>query len=480
MLTYILDPKDKKPLYEQLYLYIKEDISKGFIKKGERLPSKRSIATHHNISLITVETAYGQLEAEGYISSFERRGYFVSDLDFLLEERPISSMNEKLVSLDIEKVSKKKEINKKEKIKADFVSNAIDIDNFPLSIWTRITREILSDSQSFRETMESVPFQGLYDLRKAICDHLLHFRAIECKAENVIIGAGTEYLYNLLIRYFGQDQVIALEDPGYEKPYLIYKNNGVRCIHLDVKEDGMDTEALFTSNASMVHITPAHHFPTGVVMPINKRIEILRWAEQYKAYIIEDDYDSEFRMEGKPIAPLKSIDKDHRVIYMNTFTKTISPAIRVAYMVLPDYLNKDFLDKLNFYSNTVAVMEQKILANFILSGHFEKHINRMRTFYKKKRDQLIEAIDKNFKGLDYEIIEHNSGLHFILGLKTDLEDTDVIARAKNKGLKISAVSSYRHKKKDSSGEFIINYSGESLEKAIKGIEVLAGIFKKSL
>lgn len=254
------------------------------------------------------------------------------------------------------------------------------------------------------------------ELREAIANHLMEFRGMEVDAENIIIGAGTEYLYSIIVQLLGRDSVIAVEDPGYRKIGKVYESNGVECLHLPIDNSGIQTKALLGKKIDAVHISPSHHFPTGRVMPVSRRQHLIHWAIENNGFIIEDDYDSEFRFSGRPIPTMVGMDKE-RVIYMNTFSKTLAPSIRIAYMVLPDRLMEKFHTKLNFYSGTVSSFEQYTLANFIAGGYYERHINRMRNYYRDYRNKIINAIKQSALYPKVTIEEENAGLHFILGIK---------------------------------------------------------------
>ncbi|MFA5153444.1 MAG: PLP-dependent aminotransferase family protein, partial [Clostridia bacterium] len=432
----------------------------------DKLPSKRLMARHMQISVITVENAYAQLYAEGYIYSIEKKGYFVTD-----------------ISRTVNQVSLKQKEIKKEKISAkdffaDFVSNRVDLQGFPISVWSKLVREALSQD-SGKDILKSAPQEGISELRKAISDHLYHFRGLDTDMKEIVVGSGTEYLYNLLIQLLGNDRIYAAEDPGYPKPFLIYKSNRAKCIHIPMDEWGINIDKLRNTDADIIHITPSHHFPTGIVMPVARRYEILRWAyEKKERYIIEDDYDSEFRMSGRPIPSLKSIDDIGKVIYINTFSKTISPSIRIAYMVLPADLMAKFKKELYFYTSTVASLEQKTLALFISRGYFEKHINRMKNIYRIKRDMLISCIKTSSFASKCEILESESGLHFLLKVKTDQKDESVIEKAEREGIRVSAVSSYCYNREYSKmyngieHKFIINYAGIETQKAVEALNKL--------
>ena len=294
--------------------------------------------------------------------------------------------------------------------------------------------------------------------------------------EQIIIGAGTEYLYGLLIQLFGQDKVYAVENPGYHKIAKIYENSRVKYCYIPISAKGIDALELESSGAQIVHLSPSHHFPTGIVTPIGTRYELLAWAtRQPGRYIIEDDYDSEFRLSGKPIPTLQSIDQSERVIYMNTFTKSLSSTIRISYMVLPKHLLEQFAKRLSFYSCTVSNFEQYTLARFIEDRYFEKHINRMRTYYRKIRDELLDAIANSALATHCNIAEEDSGLHFLLHIDTSLPDDALSAKAKECGLHLSFLSEYYEKGSPNipAHTLIINYSGLTSEKIPQVITLLS-------
>ena len=459
MLTYSFVDLGSDSLYEHLYKCIKNDIMSGQLKSGDKLPSKRSFAKNLDISTITVENAYAQLMAEGYIYSLPKRGYFVSEVKTFSEKQP-------------ERVSELPEKPKEESCFADFISNRTSHANFPFSIWAKLTREVLAGEDS--TLLLPPPAGGIMELRKAIADHLYQFRGIDVSPEQIIIGAGTEYLYGLLIQLFGNEAVYAIEDPGYQKIAQIYTSHGVGLCYIPMDEGGVCTGVLEDSGADILHLSPSHHFPTGRVTPISRRYELLGWASKSDGrYIIEDDYDSEFRLLGRPIPALQSIDVMDKVIYMNTFSKSLSSTIRISYMVLPQKLLKQFYEKLGFYSCTVSNFEQYTLARFISEGYFEKHINRMRNYYRNQRDILLESIRKSPLAGKIKIKEENSGLHFLMELQTEMPDDLLEEKAGRMGLRISCLSAYYHQPEQAKQHvLVLNYSGIDREKMAEAIEIL--------
>jgi GntR family transcriptional regulator/MocR family aminotransferase len=318
------------------------------------------------------------------------------------------------------------------------------------------------------------PSIGVRELREAISDYLFQFRGMSADPECIIIGAGTEYLYSLIIQLLGRDKKYALENPGYRKISQIYKANNVSFDYIPLDDKGIDQYALSESSAEVLHISPSHHFPTGIVTPVSRRYELLSWAQESEGrYIIEDDYDSEFRFIGKPIPSLQSIDTLDKVIYINTFSKSLASTIRISYMVLPKKLMEKYKNELSFYSCTVSTFEQYTLASFIRQGYFEKHINRMRNYYRAQRDAVMSAIKSHPLYLKIKIKEEDAGLHFLMSVDTNLTDEELVLKAKDKGINISCLSHY-YKEKNMAPQhtLIINYSGLQRDKINEAIELL--------
>ena len=453
MLTYELKKLPGLPLYEALYRCIRQDIISGKLQPGEKLPSKRTLAANLKVSKITVEGAYGQLLEEGYIRSREKAGYFVEQVEQrfsqTVQEIPPQAGNSAPI---------------------DLVSNAPA--RFPFSVWSRLQRQVMLDLGE--QLLLNPPNQGLWELRQAIADHLAQFRGMQVSPSCILIGAGTDFLYNLLIQLLGRDKLYAVEEPGYGKIRRIYAAGGVECVSAPMDACGVMPAAL--NCAQVLHISPSHHFPTGIVTPLSRRQELLAWAtQQPDRWIIEDDYDSEFRFHARPLAAMQSLDSAGRVIYMNTFSKTLAPSIRISYMILPAPLMALFQEKLGFYSCTVPSFEQYTLARFLSEGYFEKHINRMRKFYKTQRNRVLAAIAASPLSQSLTVLEENAGLHFLLQVNTALSDEELIRRCKNAGIRIRSLSSYYHDLAPAQDShcLIVNYSGldeasmTALEKALQ-------------
>lgn len=464
MLTYSLDKKGAIPLYEQLYRAIKKDITIGILKAGEKLPSKRNLAKHLGISIVTVETSYEQLKAEGYIYSQAKKGFFVSEIN------PHHPPVEKTIRLLSNPESRPDEA----KTYLRLSNNQTNSETFPFATWSKIVRQVLNNCQD--ELVHPSPSKGVLLLRQAIAKHLNDYRGMAVDPRQIIIGAGTEYLYTILIQLLGLDKTVALEEPSYSKIRKIYQQFQVKQTFIDMENDGLSMSQLKETDADIVHLSPSHQFPTGAILSISKRYELLSWANQGNRYIIEDDYDSEFRFQGLPIPSLQEIDSLGKVIYINTFSKSLASTLRISYMILPPQLLERFEKQLSFYNNTVSNLQQYTLAYFIKDGYFEKHLNRMRLFYQKKRDYLIQNLLASPLKNYISIHEEESGLHFIMTIKSDLAEDDIYKQALASGLQMTAISHYyQGENKHFDKSFIVNYANISNQDIEKIINILSQI-----
>ena len=451
MLTYELKKAPGMPLYESLYRSIRADILSGRLAPGQKLPSKRTLCANLKVSKITVEGAYNQLLSEGYIRSEEKVGYFVEAVQRPMP-KPVAAAQPQANCDDC----------------IDLTGNGSA--GFPFSVWSKLQREVMLDLGE--QLLLDMPNQGVLQLRQAIAEHLSQFRGMQVDPENILIGAGTDFLYNLLIQLLGRDKSYAVEEPGYSKIRRIYAAAGAKCVSAYMDEKGVIPDSL--KDAQVLHLSPSHHFPTGRVTPLSRRMELLNWAKENR-WIIEDDYDSEFRFAAHPLPTMQSLDTRGRVIYMNTFSKTLAPSIRISYMVLPGVLMAQFREKLGFYSCTVPSFEQYTLERFLSRGYFEKHINRMRKFYKGRRNRMLEALQQCDDAKRLTILEEDAGLHFVVRVDVPFDDRELVCQCEDAGIRVRSLGSYYHGDVPEYAEkcLVINYSGLSEEQ----MDVLPGRLK---
>ena len=488
MITVNFDERGDRGLCEYLYSSIKNQILQGILRADEKLPSKRSLASHLGISVITVQNAYGQLISEGYIYSIEKKGFFVTDIllgksDSVFGETgngnlwgqgmSVNSVSAADLVDDSKTLAPVNSIGESDFF-TDFRSNSTSYEKFPFSLWAHTMRKVLNSGDE--KLLQRVGVKGIYELRRSIADYLREFRNMNVKPEQLVIGAGTESLYSMVVQLLGQGKVYAVENPGYHKVAGVFKMNGAGTKPVMIDSQGINPAGLEKIKADVVHVSPAHHFPTGIVMPVRRRQELLAWADGAPdRFIIEDDYDSEFRFNGKPLPTLQSADMGGRVIYINSFSKTLAPSFRMSYMVLPENLLPDFDEKFGFYSCPVSAFEQYTLSEFIRDGFYGKHIIRMKNFYRNLRNELIRAMENSRISGKMIIKEEEAGLHFLLSVKSD-ESSDVIKnklQKKNINLPLLRDFYYGTPPDDIENIFVINYSGirkERIAETVKRIE----------
>ena len=534
MLTYDLRSRGTSSLYEFLYQSIREDIARGRIPCGTKLPSKRNLAQHLDIGVATVTAAYDQLITEGFVRTEQRRGYFVEDVSEF-RCKPVTPQfrglnNEGEKSIDSEsdardtttegvaadagrrvdgdretgnnpadavrvdapaaETSQAIERARDPEYFVDLKANRTSVSLFPATVWGRYMREALSLPSD--NLLRSIPFNGLPELRRAIASYLRRTRGMDASPDCIIIGAGSEYLYGRLLQMLGPTTTFAMENPGYRKFAAISKAFGNPWRPVPIDESGLLVDELEESGADVVHVSPANHFPTGIVMPIKRRLELFEWANRArKRYIIEDDYDSEFRYSGRLIMPLFADDASDKVIYLNAFSKTMVPSLRISYMVLPPKLLARYVDTMSFYSCTVSSFEQYALARFIDEGHLERHINRTRNFYRRQREAVLREIAQSPLAEISHVEERNAGTHFLLYVRTSLTHDQVRQRGVEQGLNISLFNDYLLRDGDglserttkrfeqySNGEtaLVLNYAGIEPERLSETVRRLACVF----
>ncbi len=461
MITISFEKRGSTGLCEYLFQNIKKQIQEGILLAGEKLPSKRSLSANLGISVITVQNAYARLIDEGYVYSLEKKGFFISDYLPLAEKK--------------QSLEKEKDISEEKKYFADFKSNAVSFEKFPFRQWSHVMREVLQSGNE--KLLSKTDAFGVYELRKAIANYLREFRGMNVNTSQIVVGAGTENLYWILIELLGKERVYGVENPGYKKISDIVKLNGAVCKNIKIDEQGMEITSLEKNKCEIAHASPSHHFPTGRVMTFKRRQELLEWAKktknltlQKKRFIIEDDFDSEFRFSGKPLPTLQSADSTGSVIYVNTFSKTLSPSFRIGFLVLPENLIPQFTKKFTSYSCPVSSFEQYALARFIDEGYYGSHIIRMKNYYRTLRNDLLLALKKSSILKSCVLEEKEAGLHFLLINKSQNKKINfpkiqkVLAEELN--INLPLLSDFYSGKINEAEKnvFVLNYSGIKKEK----------------
>lgn len=464
-ITPILDSKKNIPLYIQLSNYIKQEILAGKIKPYEKLPSKRNLAKYLELSLNTIQAAYDQLCAEGYVESKLRKGLYVVELEEELFPTQTQS-----------KINVKNNEQVLENINIDFNSGAVDLEHFPFSIWRKLTIESLYKDQS--EVFNIGNPKGELRLREEIAKYLFSSRGVKCSGEQIVIGAGTQVLIGLLCLLIGKDHTFAMEEPGFHRTRVAFQDLGVKLHAISLDEDGIEVNLLKNSGATVSYVTPSHQFPYGMVMPITRRMELLKWATEVDGYIIEDDYDSEYRYKGKPIPSLQGLDTNGRVIYLGTFSKSLIPSIRLSYLVLPQELLSKYEEHFSIYKQTVSRLHQDTLFRFMNKGHWFNHLNKMRTLYRKKQTTLIQAI-KTHLGKYVEIIGEKSGLHLVLKVKNGMTEKELVRSAMNVGVKVYPLTTYfANPFEVQESQVLLGFGGLSETEIEEGVRLLGKVWSE--
>lgn len=464
MLNYDMSDCGGQPKYLYLYARIREEILSGAIPGGQRLPSKRNLAEQLNVGVITVGNAYDLLVTEGYLTAKERTGFFVQDLP-----PEYARAAEKSDPVPSDKMMEP------EPPAAESKAYRVSMRLFPAATWNRLMRETLNHDGGL---FAAAPYNGLYELRRAIADFLARSRSMQVDPAQVIIASGTDTLHIRLTRVFGHSVVYGVEDPGYKRLADVLSAFGNLTRFIPIDREGLKIDALDESDADVVHVSPANHFPTGVVMTAARRGELLEWAgRSSKRYIIEDDYDSEFRYQGSYIPPLYNADTRGRVIYMNTFSKTLVPSLRISYMILPPALLSRYRAVMQDTPCNVSSFEQATLAHFIDDGYFERHIYRIKTYYRKLRVRVLDALSRSALADISDLIENNAGTHFLLRVHTVLADEEIRRGITERGLPFRLYADYGVYDTDGDlGLIVMNYAAIEPEEADSVIARLASVF----
>ena len=460
-----LNSKDQTPIYLQLYKYIKEEILSGNMPPESKLPSIRSLAIALKLSKNTIEAAYEQLVAEGYVKPRNRSGLYVEKIEIGFTAPISTPCNE---------YEQEKDKNHDYSIKYDFRSGLIDLEAFPYNQF----RKILGRSVDIysKELLLYGNHKGDQGLREEIAKYLHSSRGVKCSAKQILISSGTQQALTLLSLIISKmHRHIAFEEPGYLGARAVFNDFNYKVMPIPLEENGIDIKALKKSRAKVVYVTPSHQFPYGMMMTISKRLSLLKWAKEKEGIIIEDDYDGEFRYKGKPTPSLQGLDESGRVVYLGSFSKSLMTSMRISYLVLPETLLTIYETNYTIYEQTVSRLLQKALEIFIKEGYWEKHLRKARVLYKKKQEILLEAIRKYF-GQKATVMGADSGLHILLEVNTKIKEAELIARAFKAGVKVNPTSIYWIKPMVGALPVIlIGFAGIKLENIADGIKILSEI-----
>ena len=428
--------------YQKIYEGIKEKVLHGHLRANEKIPSKRQLANELNVSTNTVANAYEQLLAEGYIYTIERKGYFV--------ESGTEFSNQGTATNRLPADLKENHIDKENWLSLSHMS--ADISLFPFKEWMKCQNKAVDHHK--RDLSELGHPQGPYMTRETICRMIALTRGVVCEPEQIVIGAGSQLLIQQLMESQSKKQIIAVENPGYSRFYRLLSNMDFHVKPISMDDKGIDIQEVASSKANYLFVTPSHQFPTGKIMPISRRIELLNWAlEEEGRYIVEDDYDSEFKYETNSIPSLQSLDHNQRVIYTGTFSKTLLPGTRISYMVLPPDVLRKYLEHgtdLMQFSNSLGLYT---LHYFIENGSYSRHIKRMNHQYEMKRKLLIDQIHTTFKQLVY-IEDIPAGLHFMASFRSNKTYEEVEAKATEEKLEVYTMRRFMLKEMDTKNNWI--------------------------
>ncbi|CZE46826.1 PLP-dependent aminotransferase family protein [Campylobacter geochelonis] len=431
-------------LYLQIYQEIKNLITKNTLKKDSKLPSIRTLCKEYQISKNTVTNAYYQLEMEGFIRCENKVGFFVNSAEHLLNLKHDKKLN----------------LSAKKEYKFDFSYGGIDKEHFPYSVWKRVFKESLSGS----DLLESSDAKGYLPLREVISNYLKNSRGINANASEIIVSAGTEHLFYILKKLFNQSSVYGFEDPGYAWKTSFFTSDLLNLKALKVDKYGLDTSTL--KDVDIAWITPYHQFPLGTTMSLKTRIFLLEWAKQGEKYIVEDDYDGEFKYKGRVIPALKSMDKDDKVVYLGSFSNSLTPALRLSYMVLPQELGLRYEEAFLGFVSPCSVFVQKALKKFIEDGYFEKHINRMRNIYAQKHALIKQSLEKSEK---ITLYPSQIGTSVAFKAKTD---SDFLKRCEEASMRLGSVNECRQNRLEEDDEFILGFAKPTLDELKEGLGIL--------
>lgn len=439
--------------YLSIYNELKKTILDGTYPIQSKLPSKRRLANFYNVSVMTVDNAYQQLIAEGYVISLERKGYYVNDLPehrfFKTETLILNENNEN--GNDIKNIQ---------------LSNKLTY--FPHHIWAKLSRKVLSDDPNMMDF--HVDPQGLMGLRVEIKKYLEIYRGIHASIDQIVIGSGSQAMIQLIIAIVGRNYTFVMEEPGFPRLKNIIRLSGMKLLTIEQDDQGIMINKLKRFNPTVLHITPSHQYPTGKVMPVGRRIECLNWSIlNNHRYIIEDDYDSEFRYQGQPIPAVQSLDKSSKVIYMNTFSKSLSPALKINYLVLPKTLMNAYQNIKSVMPCSVPIFEQKVLLEFMKEQHFERHLNKVKKIYRKKALYIIEKL-KNENLI--KISGYETGLHMILSFDSKIEISTLDQTFNQQNMHLKKLNYFYDNEPKECHDYVFEYTSLDDDEITRTVEII--------
>ncbi|KKB36877.1 PLP-dependent aminotransferase family protein [Bacillus thermotolerans] len=458
-LTPFLNKELPESLYSQLYHWIKKEIEEGRLLPGMKMPSIRQLTTHLKVSRNTVEAAYQQLQAEGYLESVPKSGIWVAEM-----EKPL------LRPLEVEQPVML-ESKPSSEVLVDFEYGNVDLEKFPLKQWKKCLSDAVDQESNW--LFQYNENQGECELRQEISNYLLQSRGVRSAPEQILITAGTQASVALICHLLAlRGNTVAMEEPGYSGIRSVLKDQGCQIDPVPLEKDGLSVEHIQTSRAKAAYVTPSHQFPFGMILSISKRMRLLKWAYQTGGYIIEDDYDGEFRYRGHPIPSLKSLDEQERVIYLGTFSKSFLPSARLSYIVFPPSLMAQYSQTCAAYNQAVSPIIQRAMALFMQTGEFERHIRRMRKVYQRKHQALLRSIEQ-YMGTQVKVVGEKSGLHILLELK-EAKALELIESGLEKGVKVYSPSRFwLNPTTEGNAYIMLGFGGLSIEEIEKGVQLLA-------
>ncbi|MBE9214744.1 PLP-dependent aminotransferase family protein [Plectonema cf. radiosum LEGE 06105] len=484
-LAIALNNNSSKPLHQQLYEQLRQAILSGRLTPGEKIPSTRFLAKSLSISRFTVTTTYEQLLNEGYLETVTGSGTFVCKQlpDDLIYSNPIENIdkiNRSSIKLSMYGNTLVNTANvpriTEPKLEINFRYGTPALTEFPVKLWRRLLSHYCNTNLNWLDY--STEPNGYQPLRAAITDYLTRSRAVNCVPEQILITNGTQQALDLILRLLIEPgETVAIENPGYLSAKIIFETQNARILPISVDNYGLVVQELVNytpQNIRLVYITPSHQFPTGAILPLQRRLELLNWAQQTGGLIIEDDYDSEFRYSEKPIPALQGLDQSDSVIYIGTFSKVLFPSLRIGYLVLPKSLVPIFTRAKWLCDRHLPILEQQVLADFIESGYLERHLRKMRSIYDKRRQSLVKSLKEHF-GKSAEILGEKAGIHLMVRFKTNLSDEEIIQRAAKVGIGMMSANPH-YLLNHPTGEFIFGYGELTESQLTEGICRLAEVY----